>query len=166
MRVSEAQLRAVRQCLRVEGILPPRAAVFAMFALGEADESQVIASASWTGKPDQGAVSWHLLARTENGLVVVSASANTPWQWKHLPDEAPEGAKLVARYFLLSRIRSVGVTDVRLWDDPYLSVVDLTAHHSWVLTVDGEPPIVINPDGSEATSERHRAFFEELRSAL
>lgn len=166
MRVDETQLRTVRNRVRVEDVLPPKAAVAALFAVASVNPANAIASASWADGPGQGAVSWHLLAHTPNGVVVVKASADGPWQWRHGPDSAPVAAQVVARLFPLSRIVSIGVTDVRVWDDQYISIPELTALHSWVLTVDGEVPIVVQPDGGEATRERHREFFETLATAL
>ena len=138
----------------------------ALHALGEVDPTHVIASATWDGTREHSAVTWQLLARTGTGLVVVTASADAPWQWQHHRDAEPVGAVLSARRFPLSRIVSVGVTDVRLWDDQSLSLTDLTAHHSWMLTVEGEPPILVEPDGQETTPQSHRAFFEKLMEAL
>jgi hypothetical protein len=137
-----------------------------MHALGNVDPAHVIASAAWDGAPDNGAVTWQLLARAGGGLVVVTASAGAPWQWQHGSHAEPEDAVLSARRFPLSRIVSIGVADVRVWDDQSLSVTDLAAHHSWVLTVDGEPLIVVRPDGRETTPQRHRAFFEKLMEAV
>lgn len=66
----------------------------------------------------------------------------------------------------LSRISSVGVTDVRVWDDPSISVIDLTAHHSWVLTFDVEPPVVVAPHAREDKTARQRKSFTELMDAM
>jgi hypothetical protein len=166
MNVTEAELRAVRPSLLVEGVFPPKPAVLALYALTNVVPEKAIASATWAGDADRSAVTWQLLARTETGLVVVTASANGPWRWQHQRHEAPEGGEVVARFVPLSRIVSVGVTDLWLWDDPSISVTELSARHHWVLNIDGEPDIVVEPDGRDSTPERHRAFFEELMAAL